>query len=56
MRRREAVDDLYLHIVLACAHEQKAHAWPAAGVVNRRGHKNAVFSTLMGLTKRFRAQ
>jgi hypothetical protein len=45
------VDDLYLHLMLGCAHEQKAHG----GAVDRRGQQNAVFATLMGLTQRFKA-
>jgi hypothetical protein len=41
----EAIDDLYLYIILVCAHERK-RTWPAADVV-------AVFVMLVGLTKRF---
>ena len=40
------VDDLYLHIVPRCAHEQKTH-------VDRRGQQNEVFMTLMDLAKQF---
>ena len=49
------VDDLYLNVVLRCAHEQNAHSlqWVVSiGVAN----KNAVFAMLVGLAKRFEAQ
>ena len=47
------VDDLYLHnIMLGCAHEQKAYG----GGVDRCGQQNAVFVTLVGPIKRFKAQ
>lgn len=46
------VDDLYLHIILGCAHEQKAHWVRLMGVAN----KNAVFTMLVDLTKQFKAQ
>ena len=42
------VDDLYLLIILACAHEQKRHRVHMT-------NKNAVFVTLMGLTNLFKA-
>ena len=51
---REAVDDLYLHYVLGCAHEQKAHG-PQRVVSIGMANINAVFVTFMGLTKRFKA-
>jgi hypothetical protein len=38
---RAPVDNLYLHIVLGCAHEQKAH----------HGQQNAVFAMLVGFAK-----
>jgi hypothetical protein len=45
------VNDLYLQIMLGCAHEQKAH-----GAVDMGGQQNAaVFMTLVGLTKLFEA-
>ncbi len=45
------VDDLYLHLMLGCAHEQKAHG----GAIDRSGQQNAVFATLVGLIQRFEA-
>ena len=41
--RAMSVEDVYLHIVES--------TWPALGTVNRRGQQNAMFATLMGLTK-----
>jgi hypothetical protein len=40
-------DDLYLHIMLGCAHVHKAHG----GAVDRRGQQNTIFGTFIGLTK-----
>ncbi len=45
----EPVDDLYLHIMLGCAHEQAAgQQWVRMIDV---ANKNAVFTPLVGLTK-----
>ena len=48
-----SVDNLHLHIVLGCAHEQKAHGlqW----LVSKDGANKTVFATLVGLAKQFKA-